>query len=58
MSIFNSISRGFGMRIGSNAANQVTKSSSIDGVFNGLWKFVKWCLIITFLIGVLQGIFG
>ena len=58
MSLFNSISRGFGMRIGSNAANQVTKSSSIDGVFNGLWKFVKWCLIITFLIGVLQGIFG
>lgn len=58
MSLFNSISRGFGMRIGSNAANHVTRSSSIDGVFNGLWKFVKWCLIITFLIGVLQGIFG
>jgi hypothetical protein len=58
MSIFNSMSRGFGMRLGSKAADTVTRSSSIDGVFNGLWKFVKWILIITFLIGVIQGIFS
>ena len=57
MSLFNSISRGFGMGLGSQAAKKVT-STPIDSTFSFVWKFFKWCMIITFVIGLLQGIFG
>lgn len=54
MSLFNSITKGFGMTIGSQAAKKVT-SSGIDGTFKAVWGFFKWCMIITFLIGMIQG---
>ena len=57
MSLFNSISRGFGLGLGAQAAKKVT-STPIDSTFSFVWGFVKWCIIITFLIGILQGIFG
>jgi hypothetical protein len=34
------------------------RSSGIDGIFNVVWGFVKWCIIITFIIGMLQGLFS
>jgi len=52
-----SIVRGFGNQIGRKAANKVT-SGNIDSAWNACWKFVKWCIIITFLIGMIQGLFG
>jgi hypothetical protein len=55
MSLFNSIGRGFGMSLGSTAAKKVT-SSSVDSLWRICWKFVKWCFILTFLFGVIQGI--
>jgi hypothetical protein len=57
MSLFNSISRGFGLGLGAQAARKVT-SSSVDSLWKATWGFVKWCLIITFLVGFLQGFFG
>ncbi len=55
--LFNSMVRGFGGQIGRNAANNATKGS-INGMWKVCWGFVKWCMIITFLIGVLEGLFG
>ena len=55
MNILNSIGRGFGNQIGRNAANKVT-SGTINTLWSICWKFVKWCMIITFLFGVLQGV--
>jgi len=57
MSLFNSISRGFGLGLGAQAARKVT-SSSVDSLWKATWGFIKWLMIITFLIGILQGIFG
>lgn len=57
MSLFNSISRGFGLGLGAQAAKKVT-SSSVDSSFSFVWGFIKWCIIITFVFGLLQGIFG
>jgi hypothetical protein len=55
MSLFNSMMRGFGSGLGHQASRKVT-----EGGINGLWKlcwgFVKWTIIITFLVGVIQGI--
>lgn len=57
MSLFNSISRGFGMTLGSQAAKKVT-NSGIDRTWKFMWGIVKWFFIICFLFGVLQGILG
>lgn len=59
MQLFKSIVRGFGHTVGARGANRVMSSSSgIDGIFNVVWGFVKWCIIITFMIGFLQGLFS
>ena len=58
MQLFKSIVRGFGHTVGSRGANRVMRSSGIDGIFNVVWGFVKWCIIITFIIGMLQGLFS
>jgi hypothetical protein len=55
MSLFNSIVRGFGYTIGSKAANRVTSPSGINSLWKLCWGFVKWCIIITFVIGLIQG---
>ena len=57
MSLFNSIVRGFGFTVGSSAARSVM-SSGIDRTWKFMWGIVKWTMIIAFLMGVLQGIFG
>jgi|694.fasta_scaffold74463_8 hypothetical protein len=54
MSLFNSISKGFGMSLGSTAAKKVT-SSNIDGTFKMVWGLFKWSMIITFIFGMIQG---
>jgi hypothetical protein len=43
------------MSLGSTAAKKVA-SSSVDSLWRICWKFVKWCLILTFLFGFIQGI--
>lgn len=59
MQLFKSIVRGFGHTVGARGANSVMRSSSgIDGIWNVVWGFVKWCIIITFMIGFLQGLFS
>lgn len=44
------------------ADDEIAKLKSINQSSGSLWKatwgFIKWCIIITFVIGVLQGIFG
>jgi hypothetical protein len=44
------------------ANDEIAKLKSIKQSSSSLWKatwgFIKWCIIITFVIGVLQGIFG
>jgi hypothetical protein len=44
------------------ADDEIAKLKSIKQSSGSLWKatwgFIKWCIIITFVIGVLQGIFG
>ena len=57
MSILNHISRGFGGQLGRTAANKVT-SGPINSLFNMCWQFVKWCIIIAFTIGLIQGLFS
>jgi len=54
-----SIVRGFGGQIGRTAANKVMKSpNAIDSAWKGIWNFVKWCIILTFLYGMFEGFFG
>jgi len=55
MSLFNSVSKGFGMSLGSTAAKKLT-TSSIDSNFKAVMKLVKWFVIIAFMTGVIQGI--
>lgn len=57
MSLFKSVVRGFGHTVGSRGADRVMRSG-IDGVWNFVWGFVKWCIIITFVFGMLQGLFS
>jgi hypothetical protein len=56
MSLFNSITRGFGLTLGRKAADAVTTPNAIDKAGSFVWKLIKWLIIITFLFGVLEGL--
>lgn len=56
MSLFKSVVRGFGHTLGRKAADNMTTRTGINSLWNLLWNFVKWVMIITFLIGVIQGL--
>jgi hypothetical protein len=56
MSLFKSMVRGFGHTLGSKAAHKVTTESGINSLWKLCWGFVKWTLILTFLIGLIEGL--